>query len=200
MSRELVSCDIKIPKFEEMLMQQIGRIQIAIASDIQTNIAQRFNNQGAFNGHERWKDLKTGLNLKKAGNGLKSRQVLKKTGALKNSIAPQAADGQAGPEGYVQFSGDLRTPVVKVGTRIKYARIHNDGGVIEHPGTQHGFGVKGKVYKARKNKRRHVGRGLTVGPYQIKIPKRNFTDWNATDNDNLQKTLKNTIEEILNGR
>jgi phage gpG-like protein len=184
MSRDLVTVDIKIPDWLAMLQQHLPRVQIAIASDIQFNIAQRFDRQGQYHGHERWKDLKSGLNLKKAGNGLAARQVLKgKSGALKNSIGPDNADGTAGPNGYVEFSGGLKDMTTKVGTRVAYARIHNEGGEINWPGTNNGF-----------------GRGIKIKAHKIGIPKRNFTDWNSADKRNLTITIKNTIEEILNGR
>lgn len=182
-ARELVAIDFEMPDYLRRFEREIGRVQIAIASDLQTNIGLRFDNEGAYNGHEKWKDLASGANRRRAKNGLQERQILRKTGALKNSMSPAMKDGTAGPGGYVRFQGDIRSLVTSVGSGLKYARIHNEGGVIMHPGTQNGF-----------------GRGIKIPPHKIKIPRRNFTDWNQTDASNLEKVLKNTVEEILNER
>lgn len=183
MASDLVSIDFKMPKYLEMFQAQLPRLQLAIASDIQTNIGLRFDAEGAYNGHAKWADLATGLNKKVAKNGLKVRNILRKSGALKNSIAPQGANGTAGPGGSVKFSGDLQTSIVSVGTSLIYARIHDQGGLIKHPGTSNGF-----------------GKGIKIPAHRIKMPRRNFTDWNNADMSNLKKTIKNTVAEILNGR
>lgn len=179
---DLVSISLKMPDLLGRFQGQLKRLQLAIASDIQTNIGLRFDSQGAYNGHEKWADLSSGKNLKRAKNGLQSRQVLKKSGALKNSIGPQGATGLPGPNGYVEFEGDATAAVVRVGTNLAYARIHNQGGVISHPGSENGF-----------------GRGIKIAAHDIPMPRRNFTDWNQTDQQNLEVTVKNTIEAILNG-
>lgn len=183
MSKDLVAIDFKMPDYLKQFQAQFPRIQVAIASDLQTNIGLRFDNEGAYNGHEKWKDLATGDNKKRGRNGLQKRQILRKSGALKNSMSPAGATGQPGPQGFVKFMGDMKALTVSVGSQLKYARIHNEGGVIMHPGSTNGF-----------------GRGIKIPPHKIDIPKRNFTDWNAKDQSNLEKTLKNTIQEILNGR
>lgn len=181
-ANDLVKIDFKMPKYLERFQAQYKRIMIAIASDIQTNVGLRFENEGAYNGHQKWQDLKSGLNKKTAANGLKSRNILRKSGALKNSIGPQQANGKPGPGGFVKFEGSPKNAIVRVGTLVKYAKIHNEGGIIRHPGTSNGF-----------------GRGIKIPPHPIQMPKRNFTDWNAADMANLKKTIKNTIEAILNG-
>lgn len=180
---DLVSCTFKFPDMLGHYKAEFKRILIGIASDIQFNVGMRFDNQGQYNGHERWKDLASGKNLKMGKNGLFTRQVLKgKTGGLKNSISPQSQDGQAGPQGYVKFEGDINNAVVKVGTLVKYARIHNEGGLIHHPGTANGF-----------------GRGIKIPAHGISIPRRNFTDWNKQDASNMKKFLKNLVD-VLNGK
>lgn len=182
--QELVAVEFKLPNYLDRFKGQFRRVQIAIASDIQTNVGLRFDNEGAYNGHQKWKDLASGLNRKKAKNGLQVRQILRKSGALKNSIGPASpTEGVPPKDGYITFSGDIRRAVVRVGSRLKYAAIHNNGGVINHPGTSNGF-----------------GRGIKIPPHKIRIPRRNFTDWSQQDNKNLQITLKNTIEEIISGR
>lgn len=177
-----VQIDFEMTNYLELMKKNIKRLQIAIASDMQTNIGLRFENEGAYNGHAKWKDLKSGLNLRRAKNGLQTRQILRKSGALRNSLAPASADGTAGANGYVHLGGDLGEVEVRVGTSLKYARIHNEGGVISHPGTANGF-----------------GRGIKIKPHSIQMPRRNYTDWSPADQANMEETVKNTIEAILNG-
>lgn len=182
MATDLVSIQLVIPDYLERFKRNFPRIVQAIAADIQTNRGLLFDNEGAYSGHSKWKDLASGLNRKVAKNGLQSRQILRKSGALKNSIGPQNPTGAPGPNGSVTYGGDYRQPIVKVGTSLKYAKILNDGGTIKHPGTKNGF-----------------GRGIKIKPHDIKIPPRNFTDWNSTDGNNMKIMLKNLVD-VLNGR
>lgn len=179
----LVEIEFKMPNYMERFKSQFNRLMIAIASDVQTNRGLLFDAEGAYSAHDKWRDLKTGENKKFGKNGLQMRQILRRSGALKNSIAPMSQDGKSGPGGYVNFSGDVKNAVVAVGTNLKYARIHDQGGIIQHPGTKNGF-----------------GRGIKIKPHRINMPKRNFTGWNRVDNRNLEKVIANTIAEILNGR
>lgn len=179
---DLVNIDFSMPDYLENYKVHFREILIGIASDIQTNIGLRFDNEGAYNGHPKWADLKSGKNLQRAKNGLQTRQILRKTGALKNSIGPSPSTGSAGKDGYVEFSGDFKNAVVKVGTYVKYARIHNEGGTIQHPGTDNGF-----------------GRGVKIKAHPIFMPKRNFTDWNEQDSKNMNMFLKNLLK-ALNGQ
>lgn len=179
----LCQIDFKFPPLLERYKNQFKRILIGIAADIQTNRGLLFYNEGAYNGHEKWKDLKGGLSKRSAGKGLMARRILQKTGALKNSISPKAeGDGSPGENGYVKFEGTKSVAIVKVGTTIAYAGIHDQGGTINHPGTSNGF-----------------GKGIKIPPHAINIPKRNFTDWNKADGDNMKIFLKN-LYDVLNGR
>jgi phage gpG-like protein len=182
MADNLVAIDFRMPDYLERYRQHFRRILVGIASDIQTNRGLLFDAEGAYNGHNKWQNLASGKNLKKAKNGLQVRQILRKTGTLKNSIGPDNPDGSPGKEGYVRFEGDFKNAVVKVGTNVAYARIHNEGGTIQHPGTDNGF-----------------GRGIKIKAHAIRIPKRNFTDWNDADAKNMKLFLKNMLD-VLNGR
>lgn len=179
---DLVSIDFKMPDYLNRLKGHLKTIQLGIAANIQTNIGLRFDGEGSYNGHPKWQDLASGKNLKRTGKGLQSRQILKKTGALSQSIGPKNATGIPGENGYVVFEGDITAPVVRVGTHVRYAGIHNRGGMISHPGTDNGF-----------------GRGIKIPSHDIPIPKRNFTDWNQLDSRDLEIELKNTLEAVLNG-
>lgn len=179
----MVKIDFNMPDLGERFRAHHSRLAIAIASDIQTNRGLLFDAEGNYNGHTKWKDLASGLNKKTAANGLQVRQILRRKGTLKNSIAPSSHSGTAGPQGYVRTEGDYSNPVVTVGTNVKYARIHNEGGIINHPGSNNGF-----------------GRGIKIPAHKIPMPKRNFTDWTEEDMKSLEAVVANTIVEILNGR
>lgn len=180
---DLLAIEFEIPDYLKRVKTQFKRIQIAIAADMQTNVGLRFDNEGAYNGHPKWQDLKSGANIRRTKNGLQERQILRKSGALKNSIVPSAPTGQAGANGYVKLEGDIKNSVVTIGTSVKYAAIHDKGGVISHPGTSNGF-----------------GRGIKIPAHAIPIPKRNFSERNSNDNKETGKMLKNLLQEILNGR
>lgn len=108
-----------------------------------------------------WKDLSpkahgrlTELN-KKAG--IKSsakqsiepaRRILQGTGLLRNSVTTVGAAHNI----YKPEQNKLTW-----GTDLKYAAIHNRGGVVAHPGTKDGF-----------------GRGVKIPAHNIPIPKRRF--------------------------
>lgn len=180
--KNLVEINFKFPDMLAKYKRNWKRILIGMAADIQFNRGMLFDNEGAYNGHKKWQDLKSGENLKIAKNGLKSRMILSRSGALRQSISPSTPDGQPGENGYVKIEGDLKTAVVKVGTMLGYARIHNEGGVVQHPGTDNGF-----------------GRGIRIKPHSITIPKRNFTDWNDQDVQGMTCFLKN-LASTLNGK
>lgn len=181
---QLVKIEFKMPDYLETYKRHFQEIQKGMAADIQTNIGLRFDNEGAYNGHPKWKDLASGKNLKRAKNGLQVRQILRKTGTLKNSIAPDNATGVAGKDGYVVFGGDFKSAVVRVGTNVKYARIHNEGGTIQIPATDNGF-----------------GKGIKIKAHSVNIPRRNFTDWNAQDSANMKQMINNLVRclTVFNG-
>ena len=179
MSTAAVTIDFKFPNMLEKYRQQFHRILIGIASDIQTNRGLLFDAEGAYNGHQKWQDLKGGANLKRAKNGLQARQILHKTGALRLSLSPTTPSGEPGKDGYIKFEGDARTAVVKVGTNLRYAAIHDQGGTINHPGTDNGF-----------------GKGIKIPPYKIHMPRRNFSEWNSTDEKGMKQFLK-ALEKAL---
>lgn len=168
-----VEIDVTFPDWKSRLKQNEDRINRFIAADIQTNRGMMFDQEGAYNGHERWAPLK-----------YREGQILSKTGTLRRSIAPTNSTGVAGPSGIVEHQGGLIKKTTRVGTKVAYARIHNEGGVI-----------RPKTAKALRFK----VRGKWVFAQEVKIPKRNFDAWNAQDAANLEAGLVNLITEILNG-
>src|ERR1035437_5196666 len=116
MSKSLVSINFKFPNMLDHYKKHFNRIAIGIAADIQTNRGLLFDAEGAYSGHKKWKDLASKKNPKFAKNGLQVRQILRKPGALKNSIVPYSRDGSPGAQGYVKIEGDMKNSIVKVGT------------------------------------------------------------------------------------
>lgn len=96
--------------------------------------------------------------------------ILQLTGTLKRSLAPVSKDGKAPPNGRVDFTGNLNKKTVTIGTSVAYAAIHNFGGPIRR---------KGKI----------IGR----------MPKRNFTDWNKQDNQELADAVGKFVAKVMNG-
>lgn len=87
---------------------------------------------------------------------------------------------------------------VTVGTDVPYARIHNDGGTINHPGRKNApmaFKTytrgkhKGKTLFARNNPRATFARKITTGPYDIAMPRRRFLG--------VSKKLSTDIKKII---
>ncbi len=173
--------DVKIDlglDLERALKANEKRISEVMAATIQTNRGLLFANEGAHNGHAKWAPLKW-----------RDGQILADTGALKNSIAPKIPPGSESPGtpgrgGYIEYSGDIRSKTVVVGTEIKYANTHDKGAVIKPVTKQvlrfRGPGGKGWVF----------ARSVT-------IPRREFTGWNEQDTEELEQTLKNLIEQII---
>lgn len=109
----------------------------------------------------KWKTLDKGDVAKLAGLNKKAgirnstpagtepaRRILQVTGLLRNSVTTVGAAHNI-----------YRTEPNKLtwGTDLKYAAIHNRGGIVHHPGTKNGY-----------------GRGIKIPAHDIPIPRRRF--------------------------
>lgn len=174
-----VDFDLKFPDWSEKLRRRINDLQDVILATMQTNRGMLFDREGSHNGHEKWAPLK-----------LRDGQILSDRGTLRKSIAPRN-DGQTprvSPGGIVKFQGDMAV----IGTTLKYAAMMNwgttglPGGVLRP--------VKAKALKfPGKN-----GKG-SIFAKSVKIPPRRFDEWNEQDQEELDATITNKLEEILNG-
>jgi phage gpG-like protein len=174
MSATLIQVKFKFPKLDEKLKQSQKALQNKALATLQTNRGMLFRNEGAYNGHEKWKPLKN-----------RKGQILSDTGTLKNSIAPKTASRDkpvAGPDGILKFSSD----VISIGTNVKYAAIHNYGGVIK-PKTK-------DLLRWKDAKGWHAAK-------QVTIPKRPFLEgaWNQEDQDELNTTMANFCARLIEG-
>lgn len=180
----LLDFRFKFPDWAAQFQANMPRLKRKAMATVQTNRGMLFKNEGAYNGHSRWKELKSGKSQNiDAKSGEKERKILQKTGTLKNSLAPQGASKeypQAGPDGILEFHGDT----LKIGTNVKYAAIHNYGGVVRHPGSKNGFGM-----------------GIEIPPHNIRIPARPFLEgaWNQEDQKELDDTIANFCARLLSG-
>lgn len=91
-----------------------------------------------------------------------------------------------------------------VGANKKYARIHNEGGVIQRMAysgvARLRTDAKGNILKkgnlarfAKKSHKRSVEKRFTSGGYTIEIPKRKFLQLNDQDMDKIRKLAVNYL-------
>lgn len=120
------------------------------------------------------------------------RNILIDRGRLRNSLRGQINVG----------TGDIS---VVFGTDVPYAKIHNEGGTIRHPGGERVITHrrytrgqrKGRSLFARNNRSATWSRKVNVGPYDIKMPKRQFMGKSAHLNRIIQRKIENDITNIL---
>lgn len=114
----LLEIDFQFPDWAAVLKKHERELNLFIAANVQFNRGMLFDQEGAYNGRSRWKEL-----------SFRNGQILSKRGTLRKSIAPFNPRGIPGPDGIVKFSGDT----VTVGTNLMYARMMNDG-TVKMPG------------------------------------------------------------------
>ena len=175
---------VQWPDWAGRLKKAEDRINRFIAADIQTNRGMMFDQEGAWNGHEKWAPLK-----------YREGQILSLTGTLRKSISPSRngknAVGIAGPNGFVEQSGDLVKKTTKVGTRLAYAAMMNWGT----------SGLPGGVLVPKKaDALRFKVNGNWVFAKSVTIPARHFDEWNEEDAKELEVGLTNLVADILNGK
>lgn len=171
MGKASVEVKFEFPDLLGALNASLPRIERVIASTIQTQVGMRFDAEGSHNGHEKWAPLKS-----------RQGQILSLSGDLRKSVSPLQADGNPGPGGFVNFSGDVVNLLTEVGTKLIYAGVHNNGATIRP--------------KNKKSLKFMIG-NRAIFAKSVSIPKRNFTDMNQADEDELNETLANLISEIL---
>jgi phage gpG-like protein len=170
MGKASCSSKFNFPDLIGALESNLGRIETLIASTVQSQIGMRFDNEGAYNGHAKWEPLK-----------IRQGQILKLTGKLSQSLGPNG--GKPGPDGFVRSSGPVTSFTVEIGSKLIYASVHDNGAIIKP--------------KTKQALRFPLGGGKFAFAKQVTIPKRNFTDLNATDEQEIADDLKSVIEQIL---
>jgi len=195
--------DFKFPDLYGVFKAAEEEINLFIAAQIQTNRGMLFDQEGQFNGHDKWAPLR-----------LRVGQALSDRGVLRKSIAPANPTGTPGPEGYVRFSSD----VIIVGSQLIYASMMNDGttkmpGGVLRPKNAKALKIPlpaGKnatdYAKALRKTAKTVSYEAADGVMKkqkvifrkfVRIPARNFTDWNEQDASELNEALSVKLVEIM---
>jgi len=136
--------------YHRLLPAKVG----AIAVDF---YKQSFRRQGYIDkAYKRWDERK------KTDKRRKGRAIMVDTGTLRRSIR-------------VSYKG---RDYVVIGSNMPYAKIHNEGGIISHPGTKRTLNFrrdkKGMRF-AKSTATNIVAQAKVEGkPYTIKIPQRQF--------------------------
>ena len=192
------------PNWAAKMKKRMNEINLFIAAQIQFNRGMLFDNEGAYNGRPRWKELV-----------FRNGQILSNRGVLRKSIAPTNPKGTPGPDGIVRFNGDMIT----VGTQVAYARLMNDG-TTKMPGGKlvaknakalmiplpSGKSANVNAKQARKEsstllKPKEGGgysRQNVIFRKSVKIPSRPFDDWNAEDQKELDAALIGKLVQVMN--
>lgn len=108
------------PDYAKRFRGRSDRINRFMAAQMQTLVGLRFDAEGAYNGHPKWKPP-----VFRDGKPLLDR------GTLRKSLSPvkgknSQSGATAGPGGYIKYSGNI----IAIGTRLKYAPLMNYGGIV----------------------------------------------------------------------
>lgn len=169
-----VEINFEFPDLGAKLQRKVKEIYVFLAAQMQTNRGFLFDQEGAYNGHQKWAPLK-----------FRRGQILSDRGTLRKSIAPVPARGAPGTDGIVEFAPET----VTIGTKLFYAAMMNwgttklSGGVLKP--------VKAKALKIPTDK----------GPIfrkSVRIPERRFDDWNDQDQREIEEAYVNKIAAVLN--
>ena len=199
----VISFELKFPDLAAILKKERANLDLFIAAQMQFNRGMLFDQEGAYNGHKKWADLK-----------FRQGQILSHRGTLRKSIAPTSGSGKAGPGGIVKFGSG----VVTIGSSLIYAALMNwgttkmPGGVmvpknakalmIPLPSGKSATAGAKELKKGSTKISRDVG-GKTknmnvIFRKSVKIPARRYDEWTTQDQQELSVAVKNKIVEILN--
>lgn len=168
----MLEINFKFPDWFEKIKANEERINLFLAANMQTNRAELFDAEGAFNGHRQWKKPI----FRPDG------QTLSLRGTLRKSIGPEN-DGKRpkqNPNGIVRIQGD----VVTIGTSLIYAKILNSGGVVR-PKNAKALAFPGPGGKIMFRKK-------------VTIPARDFQSISPQDQAEFEVALTNFVAEVLN--
>jgi phage gpG-like protein len=148
-------------------------LPVEVGQEAVSHFQSNFPEQG-FDG-KRWKPRK---NDKTPG-----RAILTKSGRLKRSIRLNRAS----------FAKTV------ISTDVPYARIHNEGGIINHPG-----GSRTMSFSRKKNGKLKMGGKKTVAQsrvsissYQIKMPKRQFMGASRMLDEKIMKVITKRVGNLF---
>lgn len=172
-SKKSVQIEWKFPDLLERLKAATPRLGKIVAATLQTQRGMIFDAEGAHNGRAKWEPLK-----------FREGQILSLTGTLRKSVSPGGSLGAPGAGGYVKISGNVADQEVTLGTKLKYAAVHNFGAVIKP--------VQAKAL-------RWEAHGRVFFRKKVTIPARPYMNLTGDDKHEINVTLARAVARILNG-
>lgn len=233
MSKRRVRFKFDFPDLKSLVERERENLKLLQAATMQTQRGMLFDQEGAYNGHQRWPDLQ-----------FRSGQILSRGGArgLRGSIAPRN-NGKAPGRGShtileMMSSGAMMS--VTIGSSLIYAETHDQGatihakpgkylkiplpvgqwanektrGIQKHQAARKSADLAAKAVKASTpaardrylNQLERIKRQLDKGTFKavlfrkkVVIPRRNFTDVNDMDLQEIRVTLTNYLESLITG-
>jgi phage gpG-like protein len=198
----VIGMTLSFPDLSAKLQASAAKIRQELVVAMQTNRGMLFDAEGAYNGHEPWKQL-----LLRAG------QILASRGVLKKSLAPGNTSGQAGDGGYVRADQQM----VTIGTDVAYASTMNWGttrmpGGVMRPTNAQALRIPIPEGKRATETAKQIGKGrkrsedARTGKDQkfmfvksVKIPARRFDNMTPQDARDFRDALEAALVEALRG-
>lgn len=174
--------ELNIPEAKRLIDNAIGVIKSNALSVIEIEALRSIQKNFEVGGRPKW------VPSKKKGK-LKGTNTLRVSGALSRVSAVR--DDNAG----------IVTLVTSPESRA-YARIHQEGGTINHPGGTQARRKKKDGRSVFASKNRDTGRAAKVDvsfskPYQIKIPARPYLTIPQEDHPGIINAIANRIKGVL---
>jgi phage gpG-like protein len=171
----------KILKQIEAFKPQLNKIVEAAGVLAVTHFTKSFANQGFTD-----ESLSTWQPRKRSERG-KSRAILVKSGRLRRSLRSKRFGSLA----------------VKIMTDVPYARIHNDGGLIEREFDRKilSFTSGGRFAKTKTRKNRKevsYQQQVTINAHSIRMPKRQFIGYSGQLNRKIIAMIDKNIKRQFN--
>lgn len=174
--------EVTVADIKNKIDSLIGQVKITALKAIEVEAARSIQENFESGGRPKW------IPSKKKGK-LKGTNTLKVSGTLSQVSAVR--DDTAGTV----------TLITNPASRT-YARIHQEGGIINHPGGTHARRKKKDGRSVFASKKRDTGKANKVDvsfykPYQIKIPARPYLVIPAEDYPDILKSVESRIKSNL---
>lgn len=174
--------DINISEIKQKIDKAMGVIKVNALKALEIEATRSIQKNFEVGGRPKW------IPSKKKGK-LKGTNTLRVSGALSQISAVR--DDTAG----------VVTLITNPASRA-YARIHQEGGIINHPGGTHARRKKKDGKSVFASKRRDTGKAIKVDvsfskPYQIKIPARPYLVIPEEDFPGIIRSVESRIKSSL---
>ncbi|KNC89700.1 phage virion morphogenesis protein [Trabulsiella odontotermitis] len=182
MAKDSLRLKVDISAFDAGMLKLIRAtkdrhdLMTALAGTMLDAVEENFQQQG----RPKWLGWSPAY-AKKRGSG----QILQKTGRLAASIRAAISNNEA-----------------TVGTNVRYARIHNEGGEIRHAARttdlhykQYKNGSVSRQFVKKRNS--NFVQSATIGAHTVKMPARPFLQLTGDDIEELENTAKRYFERVI---